>query len=81
MQVSFQEIVRFAKHPFFPLPSYFLPSIILMMSLLALSTDEVSSDCRYMSVVFSESCPIALLMVDRGTLLVCAILAHAWRAT
>lgn len=30
----------------FSLSLLHLPSIILMMSLLALSTDEVSSDCR-----------------------------------
>ncbi len=31
-------------------------------------------------VVFSESCPIASLMVASGTFLLLAILAQAWRA-
>ena len=47
---------------------FFRRSISFIMSLLALSTDAVSSERKYIRVVFSESCPIALLIVDSGTL-------------
>lgn len=81
MQVSPGESYRFAKH-LIPICHFlFLPSIILMISLFALSTADVSSDWRYISVVLSESCPIALLIVNSDTLFECAMLAHAWRAT
>lgn len=53
-----------ASHSFF----LFFP-IIFIMSLFALSTEVVSSDLRYIKVVLSESCPIALLIVPSDTLL------------
>ena len=40
--------------------------IDLKICLFALSTADVSSEARYMRVVFSDSCPKASLMVARG---------------
>ena len=38
------------------------------ISSLALSISEFSTESKYMSVVFSEVCPIPALMTDNGTL-------------
>ena len=51
------------------------------ISLFALSTIEVSNEAKYMRVVFSESCPIASLIVAMDMFLLLAMLAHVWRAT
>lgn len=48
---------------------------------LALSTDEVSKEVRYILVVVSESCPKASLIVEIGMFLLLAMLAQACRAT
>lgn len=47
---------------------------------LALSTDEVSKEVRYILVVVSESCPKASLIVEIGMFLLLAMLAQACRA-
>lgn len=49
----------------------------------ALSTDEVSNDVTYILVVFSESCPMASLIVEIEIFLLLATLAmsgaqHNW---
>ncbi len=51
------------------------------MSLLALSIISVLSEARYISVVFSESCPIPSLMTESGMFLLLATVAQEWRAT
>lgn len=53
----------------------------LNIRVLALSMATLSSDVRYMRVVFSESCPIPSLITDSGIFLRWATLAHEWRAT
>lgn len=55
--------------------------IDLSIILFALSTTDVSNEARYIRVVFSESCPIASLMVEMGIFLLFAMLAQPWRAT
>ena len=55
--------------------------IDLSIILFALSTTDVSNEARYIRVVFSESCPIASLMVEMGIFLLLAMLAQPWRAT
>lgn len=50
--------------------------IDLKICLFALSTADVSSEARYMRVVFSDSCPKASLMVARGMFLHRAMLAQ-----
>ena len=44
------------------------------ISSLALSISEFSTESKYMSVVFSEVCPIPALMTDNGTLSIPALM-------
>lgn len=46
------------------------------ISSLALSISEFSTESKYMSVVFSEVCPIPALMTDNGTLCLRATVAQ-----
>ena len=64
---------------FFVCPERFCQSDF-RIRLFALSTSAVSSEARYMRVVFSESCPIASLMVASGMFLLLAMEAQPWRA-
>ena len=60
-KVSYLETLQ---HKAFKIPSF------------ALSISEFSTDSKYISVVFSEVCPMPALMMDNGTLWLRATVAQ-----